>query len=194
MPPANADPAFLAAHQQAMMVAKQAYQFAVAQQAMAQANEEWERGSSATSAFGSPGFGGMGMGMYPGYGMGMQPGYGMMFPTSAQSMYAPSLAAGSELSVNMGGGGGWGTRSEYGGPTSNRNSQMYRNSGVGFGQPGMGVGAGMSSGMGNSAQSHYGPLESGNGSRPGPRPRTKTAPSAKQAPPSSWKATPQRGA
>ena len=33
------DPRFMAAHQHAMMVAKQAYQMAVAQQAMAQAND-----------------------------------------------------------------------------------------------------------------------------------------------------------
>jgi hypothetical protein len=36
----------MAAHQQAMMFAKQAYQMAVAQQAMAAAAEEWERGSA----------------------------------------------------------------------------------------------------------------------------------------------------
>ncbi len=92
------------------------------------------------------------------------------------------------MGVNRGGGGGgWGTRSEYGGPTAsgNRNSAaMFRNSGVGFGQGGQGV---MSS-----AQSHYGPLESSG--RPGPRPRTKTAPSARQGgPPSSWKSSAQKG-
>ena len=226
VPPSNSDPSFLAAHQQAMMVAKQAYQIAVAQQAMAQANEEWERGSTATSAaFGGSvtGYGGMGgvpmgMGMpgmqgmggmspaaggiFPGYGMGMQAGWpnGMMFPTSAQSMYAASMVGGggSEMGGNMstvGNAGGWGTRSEYGGPSVNRSSGVYRNSGIGFGQ--MGMGMGMHGGMhGGSAQSHYGPLESGGGGgrREGPRPRTKTAPSAKQGavPPSSWKSNPQR--
>ena len=61
-PPPNADPAFLAAHQQAMLVAKQAYQFAVAQQAMQAAGDEWERGSN-VSAFAGPGGMNMGMGM-----------------------------------------------------------------------------------------------------------------------------------
>ena len=70
-PPLNPDPNFLIAHQHAMAIAKQAYQLAVAQQAMAAAGDEWERGSS-VSAFG-------GMGMSPMGGMpGMMPGgYGM---------------------------------------------------------------------------------------------------------------------
>lgn len=180
-PPPNADPAFLVAHQQAMMVAKQAYQFAVAQQAMAQANEEWERGSTATSAFGgaastygggssygggmggmSP-MGGMGMGMggmnpmYPGYGMWPGP---MMFPSTAQSMYA-----GSVVGSDVGGGGGWGSRSAYG-DTGDR-STMFRSNGGGGG------------GFSSSA--------SVAGVRPSQRPRTKTAPSSKPPPPSSWK-------
>ncbi|KAJ6530674.1 hypothetical protein B0H19DRAFT_1273665 [Mycena capillaripes] len=53
-PAPNSDPNFYAAHQQAMMIAKHAYQMAVAQQAMAAAGEEWERGSSVG------GFGGRG--------------------------------------------------------------------------------------------------------------------------------------
>jgi len=40
------DPAVMAAHQQAMLMAKQAYQMAVAQQAIAAAGEEWERSSN----------------------------------------------------------------------------------------------------------------------------------------------------
>ncbi|TFY51446.1 hypothetical protein EVJ58_g10561 [Rhodofomes roseus] len=48
--PPNADPSFLAAHQQAMMFAKHAYQMAVVQQAMAAAEEEWERGSTAATS------------------------------------------------------------------------------------------------------------------------------------------------
>ncbi|CAG8704898.1 12351_t:CDS:2, partial [Acaulospora colombiana] len=40
------DPSMMAAHQQAMMIAKQAYQMAVAQQAIAAAGEEWERSSN----------------------------------------------------------------------------------------------------------------------------------------------------
>lgn len=52
MIPPPSDPNLMAAHQQAMMVAKQAYQMAVAQHAMAAAAEEWERGS-ALGGFGS---------------------------------------------------------------------------------------------------------------------------------------------
>src|SRR5260221_7266587 len=54
MIPQPSNPSMMAAHQQAMMFAKQAYQMAVAQQAMAAAAEEWERGS-ALSGFGSGG-------------------------------------------------------------------------------------------------------------------------------------------
>ncbi|KAG6906381.1 hypothetical protein DXG01_014196 [Tephrocybe rancida] len=52
-PAMGADPGYIAAHQQAMLFAKQAYQMAVAQQAMAAAGDEWERGS----AYGGPGAG-----------------------------------------------------------------------------------------------------------------------------------------
>lgn len=162
MSPPNADPRFLAAHQHAMMVAKQAYQMAVAQQAMAAANEEWERGSS-VSAFGGMGMGmgggmpgmnpmAMGMpGMMPGaFGMGYNP---MMF-SSAQTMYAGSTA-GSELGV------GWGSRSEYGGPARNsRTSAVFNNRQSAYGQraePSSNVAA-------------------GSNTRPTPRPRTKTSP------------------
>lgn len=103
MIPQPSNPSMMAAHQQAMMFAKQAYQMAVAQQAMAAAAEEWERGS-ALSGFGSGGsvygstapsmmnaspgmMGGMNMmhgmqgnptgGMWPGYGgMGAVPRFG----------------------------------------------------------------------------------------------------------------------
>ncbi|THH30237.1 hypothetical protein EUX98_g3961 [Antrodiella citrinella] len=196
-PPPNADAAFLAAHQQAMMVAKQAYQYAVAQQAMAQANDEWERGSTATSAFGGGGgggstyggsayggssYGGMGMsmggmgmnpmqspmqGMYPPYGMWPGPmGPMMMFPQAAQSMYAGSVV-GSELGT--GSRAGWASKSAYG-DTGDRSS-VHR--GGGFSSSASVVGV---------------------PTRPGARPRTKTAPSSsaarqqqQQQPPSSWK-------
>ena len=64
--PPTPDATFLAAHQQAMMIAKQAYQVAVAQQAMAVAGEQWERGSTMGygGGAGSPPFG-MGMGTMP---------------------------------------------------------------------------------------------------------------------------------
>ncbi|THH08721.1 hypothetical protein EW146_g8902 [Bondarzewia mesenterica] len=91
----NMNPMMMAAHQQAMMIAKQTYQMAVAQQAMQDAADEWERGST-VSGWGGPsgvrpsvmpntmgmpngnmgmgnmGMGNMGMGgMFPGMGMGM---------------------------------------------------------------------------------------------------------------------------
>ncbi|KAJ6617387.1 hypothetical protein B0H10DRAFT_2164422 [Mycena sp. CBHHK59/15] len=53
MVPPPADPSFYAAHQQAMLIAKQAYQMAVAQQAMAVAGEEWERGSTSAGWVGA---------------------------------------------------------------------------------------------------------------------------------------------
>ncbi|PSS31008.1 hypothetical protein PHLCEN_2v2454 [Hermanssonia centrifuga] len=188
-PQGNTDPRFLAAHQQAMMVAKQAYQMAVAQQAMAAANEEWERGSN-TSAFGNMGLGmGMGgMGMNPmgqmgmpmlpgGYGMNWNNSGAMMFPSST-SMYGGSVA-GSDV--------GWGTRSEYGGPSrASRTSAMLAPRQA----PAM-----------NSARSEYGGQSSTpSNSRQNQRPRTKTSPSdmplpsqhtrVRQAPPpSSWKAS-----
>lgn len=92
--PSGNDAAFLAAHQQAMAIAKQTFQMAVAQQALAAANDEWER-SSAVTGFGGgpPQWGGM---------MSMGP----MFPPAPRSMYAGS----------MGGNVGWGgTGSVYGG-------------------------------------------------------------------------------
>ncbi|KAK6977338.1 hypothetical protein R3P38DRAFT_3295458 [Favolaschia claudopus] len=106
MMPPPADPAFYAAHQQAMMIAKQAYLTAVGQQAMAAAGEEWERGSSVGgSVYGGAGGGGgsvygAGGGSVYGGGGGMG-GWGpSLFPPGPQSMY---------------GGGGGGARSEYGG-------------------------------------------------------------------------------
>ncbi|KAJ7622592.1 hypothetical protein DFH06DRAFT_1447534 [Mycena polygramma] len=119
------DPNFYVAHQQAMLFAKQAYQMAVAQQAMAAAGDEWERGSSvggiggaagrgsvyggsvygggARSEYGGGGGSVVGSSYGGGGGMGMQGGWGapsMLFPPAPRSMY---------------GGGGSGARSEYGG-------------------------------------------------------------------------------
>lgn len=103
-PPQNNDAQLLAAHQHAMMAAKQAYQLAVAQQAMQVAGEEWERGSS----LGWP-----------------SSASSVMFPSGPRSMYAGSVYGGSEY-----GGGGWATSSVYGGgfgpSPPNRNSAMIR--------------------------------------------------------------------
>ncbi|CCM01163.1 uncharacterized protein FIBRA_03211 [Fibroporia radiculosa] len=196
MVPSSADSAYLAAHQQAMLVAKQAYQMAVAQQAMAAAEEEWERGSTAASVMGGgnrSGFGGnsmmfpggngfnMGMngmnGMGIGIGMGMQGGWGgMLFPSSAQSMYAGSVM-GSELGVGARNSMAWGSRSAYGDPNSNDHASMMRTSTFGMAPPPM------------PPRSELGVQQ-----RPGPRPRTKTAPTSQPTdsrrappPPSSWK-------
>lgn len=113
IPPTPADPAFLAAHQQAMMYAKQAYQMAVAQQAMAAAADEWERGS-AISGFGGGGsvYGGS---AYGGYGNGWSTG-SAIFPNT-NSMYGGGFS--SSRSEYGGGGGrgqsGWSSaRSTYG--------------------------------------------------------------------------------
>ena len=60
------DPGMMIAHQQAMFYAKQAYQFAVAQQAMQAAGDEWERASHVG-------------------------GYSSPFPAAPASMYAGSV-------------------------------------------------------------------------------------------------------
>ncbi|KAB5593184.1 hypothetical protein CTheo_3347 [Ceratobasidium theobromae] len=102
-PPPGASEAYLAAHQQAMMIAKQTYLSAVAQQAMAAATEQWERSSNmGGSVYGgsqmSVNMGMMGMPM-----MGMYPG-----SAYAASSYEPSVA------------GGWGSASVFGGPSGAR--------------------------------------------------------------------------
>lgn len=185
-PPPNADAAFIAAHQQAMLIAKQAYQYAVAQQAMQAAGDEWERGSTASAFTPSSGMG-LGMGM-PGYGMNPMWGNSSpMFPPAPRSMYAGSMY-GPPSDAN------WGAASVYGetfGPTNNRSSRISahkRNSSGGA--------------LGNMSFPEQGSGSGGNvqqtssSSRPGPRPRTKTAPSnanyptqhrTGQVPPSSWK-------
>jgi len=170
-PPPSAGQTFLAAHERAMMIAKQTYQMAVAQQAMAAAADEWERSSTyAGSTYGGASSaynGSMGMGMG-----GMNAGWsngGVMFPAGPSSAYAAS-DAGSEI-------GGWGSRSVYGesfGPP--RNSMMQ---GQGFYSP-------RTESMGQMAAPARGGL----------RPRTKSSPhdqprpsSGKKAPPpSSWTA------
>ncbi|KAF8191823.1 hypothetical protein K438DRAFT_871123 [Mycena galopus ATCC 62051] len=116
MVPPPADPAFYAAHQQAMIIAKQAYQMAVAQQAMAVAGEEWERGSTVGgfaglgSVYGGGGgsvYGGGGGSVYGGgsvmggmQGMSMggwSPGGGQLFPPAPRSMYGRGASTGKRL-------------------------------------------------------------------------------------------------
>ncbi|KAI6015637.1 hypothetical protein EDC04DRAFT_2752210 [Pisolithus marmoratus] len=182
----NNDPAFLAAHQRAMMLAKQAYQMAVAQHAIAVAGEEWERTSN--TGFGGGGsvygggstasvYGGAGItagASMPNPGMLMPPGqwHGapVMFPSTAL-MYGGGI---SSTQSEFGGGTAWASRSAYGesfGPSS-RSSYL---------QPGHGVPT-------SSASAHGGPAQ---------RPRAQTGaapPSSSRSPgrsrippPSSWK-------
>ncbi len=196
------DPRVFAVHQQAMMIAKQTYQLAVAQQAMQDAAEEWERGSALSgwtggrSSASTPnmlnmgmgmnmGGGGGGMGGFPGgagpYAMsgagGMWPGGGMSgFPgNSARGMYSGYAAS----EIGGGGGGGGGGRSGGGGSGGWTTSSVY---GESFGGP-----RDRPSRAQRQSNLHLSssPLGPGNGSgsnstaakREGGRPRTKTAPS-----------------
>jgi hypothetical protein len=84
------DPRVIAVHQQAMMIAKQTYQLAVAQQAMRDAAEEWERGSAISGWTGGGGRSSVATPSMLGMGMGM--GMGMNMP----------------MNMNMGGGGSGG--------------------------------------------------------------------------------------
>ncbi|KAF8633570.1 hypothetical protein AX15_001367 [Amanita polypyramis BW_CC] len=144
-PQGPADPTLFAAHQHAMMIAKQAYQMAVAQQAVAAAGDEWERGSVVSGygggnmyGGGMPGgpmaspygmrMGGMGMNMNMNMmGMGMGSNWSSagsgIFPASSRSMFGGINATRSEYGGG-GGGGGWSSsRSTYGesfGPPTGR--------------------------------------------------------------------------
>lgn len=204
-PPLNADPAYLAAHQQAMLIAKQAYQFAVAQQAMAAAADEWERGSN-VGGFSGASAGGMGVGFGMGgmngmngipvnMGMGGMPmtsmwgGTGSMYSTGPRSMYAGSSIGGPPSDA------GWGAASVYGdafGPSVPATVKRSANP--------RSQGAGGSRGIAFPTQPYQRSESSGNLQVPArevrssaPRPRTRTAPSTQQTtphsrnPPSSWR-------
>jgi hypothetical protein len=193
------DPRVFAVHQQAMMIAKQTYQLAVAQQAMRDAADEWERGSAISgwtggrSSASTPNIlnmgmglnmnmgagGGGGMGGYPGapgsFGAGgMWPGGAMpgFSGNSARAMYTGNYAA-----SEIGGPGGHRPGGGGGGWTT---SSVY---GESFGAPRdrpsraprqsavMHAPSPLSSGSGGGSGS---PLVS---KREGGRPRTRTAPS-----------------
>ena len=187
------DPRMFMAHQQAMMIAKQTYQLAVAQQAMRDAADEWERGSAISgwgggsrSSVAAPSVLGMGMnmgGMNMNANQGANP-FGMPHPggwptgggggpgPSARSMYAASLYAGSEIGGPGGGGAmGWSTtNSVYGesfGAPRDRSSRTFRQSVLAQHGPGSGGAAARESGGG----------ASGAARREGARQRTRTAPS-----------------
>ena len=192
------DQAFVAAHQRAMMYAKQAYQMAVAQHAIAVAGDEWERGSNAGFGSGGSAYGGSSASVYggggmaigpPGPGMGMMgmPNMGMlmppgqwhsgpvMFPSTA-SIYGSGIGS---TQSEFGGAGGWASKSAYGDSFGPSPRSSYLHAGHG------------------SAASAYG----GSAPRPGPTPRqraqTGVAPPSSTSsrspgrsrvpPPSSWK-------
>ncbi|KAG8760110.1 hypothetical protein FRC11_000963 [Ceratobasidium sp. 423] len=101
-PPPGAPEAYLQAHQQAMMIAKQTYLSAVAQQAMAAATEQWERSSN------------MGGSVYGGSQVSVNMGMAGM---PMMSMYAGSTYAASAYEGSVA---GWGSASAYGGPSGPR--------------------------------------------------------------------------
>jgi len=218
-PPPNADPAFLAAHQQAMMVAKQAYQMAVAQQAMAAAGDEWERSSNmggfgGGSVYGGGGsvYGGSQMGSSMGTPIMMNAQFGMM--QQMQQMQAMGMMGGNNWStgsaifpasrsmydLNLSS-----SRSDYGGGMNQGGglAPNWSSSRSSYGDPGANGGRG---GGGDGRQSGYGmnppmpPIPtSGSAGKPGqPRMRTTSQPAhptrttgvgPRKAPPSSWKAS-----
>ena len=101
------DPRVFAVHQQAMMIAKQTYQLAVAQQAMRDAADEWERGSAISgwtgggrSSVAAPSMLGMGVGMNMPMNMNMGSGGG---GSGGNSMGGYPGLAGSFLMPNSGG-------------------------------------------------------------------------------------------
>ncbi|KAM6498835.1 hypothetical protein JOM56_006783 [Amanita muscaria] len=189
-PPA-ADPSLLAAHQQAMMIAKQAYQLAVAQQAAVAAGDEWERGSVA-SGFSGFGRGMPGSHMTPPYGMGMNMNMNMMamghnwpsgnsgiFPSSARSMFGGISSSRSEYGGTAGGGGWNSSKSTYG---------------EAFGPP---TGRIPKPGTTERERGHFPPIppippqaqQASSRTTGSPRPRTTSQPTSRtrKSPPSSWK-------
>ena len=198
------DPRVFAVHHHAMMIAKQTYQLAVAQQAMRDAGDEWERGSAISgwtggrSSVGAPSMLGMSMGMnstnmnmggggcvsgFPGPTGYAMPGAGNMWPGGAampgfpgNSMYTNNFYAASEV----GGSGGPGGR---GGSAGWATSSVY---GEAFGAPRdrnsrpfrRGQAGGVSgNGDGGGGSGAAGPA-TGNLKRDNGRPRTRTAPSS----------------
>jgi serine/arginine repetitive matrix protein 2 len=190
------DPRVFAVHQQAMMIAKQTYQLAVAQQAMRDAADEWERGSAMSgwtggrSSASTPNMLNMGMGLNMnmnmgggGGGMGGFPGAGGMWPNggisgfpgnSARGMYsgyAASEVGGAGGAGSDGGGGSrnWTTSSVYGesfGAPRDRPSRAQRQSNIQKSSSPLGPGNGNGSGGSSLGVK-----------REGARPRTRTAPS-----------------
>jgi serine/arginine repetitive matrix protein 2 len=154
------DPRVLMAHQQAMLIAKQTYQLAVAQQAMRDAADEWERGSAISgwgggrSSVGTPSVLGLGMGMGLNMNMNMNVGGGMGtggFPG----------AAGGSLGIPNVDGMGWPIGGMAGFPAANSARSMFPGGG-GSGGGGLyaasdfGGGGGSDRGTGWATNSVYG--------------------------------------
>ncbi|KAH9170627.1 hypothetical protein EDB89DRAFT_2071834 [Lactarius sanguifluus] len=174
------DPRMLMAHQQAMMIAKQTYQLAVAQQAMRDAADECERGSAVSGwgggggrpSIAAPSVLGMGVNMNGTLGVGpfgMPPG---AWPaggggSAARAMYAGGVYATCEIGVpSRGGTMGWSTtNSVYDG--SFGASRAFRQ-GPGQQQHGPGGAAARESGVGTSGAAKW----------EGARQRTSTAATA----------------
>jgi hypothetical protein len=144
MGPSMIDPQSPLAHQQATMITKKTYQLAIAQQAMRDAADEWERGSaiggwaSGRPSVGTPVLGmGTGLTMNAGGGGGMGAFAGSSFPVlgsggmwpggampgfpgnAARTMFTGNPYAASEIGVagagsDRGGPAGWATSSVYG--------------------------------------------------------------------------------
>ena len=185
------DPNFFAAHQQAMLYAKQAYQMAVAQQALAAAGEEWERGSSVGFG-GSSVFGGSTAGF--GMGMGGQWGSPPMFSGGPRSVYGGFSGTHSEYGGGVGGGGtsatptgGWSSSKSVYGETFGPSGERTR------------TGRSVTSGYFGSGPIPPLPQSGGNGTGRGSRVRTssvpistigtpgKSGPARNTPPPSSWR-------
>jgi len=117
VPQFNNDASFFAAHQHAMMIAKQAYQMAVAQHAIAVAGDEWERSSNigGGSVYGGGGgsvYGGIAGGGGSGGGMLTVPGMGIPSMMPNQWPAGPVVFPGRISSSQSEFGGG--SRSVYG--------------------------------------------------------------------------------
>jgi len=197
------DPRALAVHHQAMMIAKQTYQLAVAQQAMRDAADEWERGSaisgwtSGRSSAGASNMLGMGMGMnmnmnmntggggggmggFPGLGGSfVMPGTGGMWPGGAMPGFPGNLQR-SMYGNNLYAASEVGGSGERGSPAGWTTSSVY---GEAFGAPRDRTSRAIrqsqmmqtNGGGGNGAAAAATPASIMK--RDGGRPRTKTAPS-----------------
>jgi serine/arginine repetitive matrix protein 2 len=152
------DPGMMMAHHQAMLMAKQAYQYAVAQQAMQAAGDEWERASHTG---------------------GFSPGPMNPFPSAPASLYASSLLGVSPGSV-------WGGSSAYARGPSSTLGYSFPMAGSEIGAPTAGPGGRSASGPGLQPQQQRQRTKTApSSSQPPAHLRGAGAPPL--LPPSSWK-------